>query len=149
MEDETPTSIRNLTYRDYLVWSQTTKFKAISYMLCLPASALSALIDCLEEEVNRSRNILMGDVNFDYQTCTNNKWHNLIQPSDLTQIVTEPTRITPSSSIIIDHIYTTQLVIISLSASQGKLVVRYKKTSILQQLIDHLNLLMRLSFCTI
>ena len=71
--------------------------------------------------------ILMGDVNFDYQTCTNNKWHNLIQPSDLTQIVTEPTRITPSSSIIIDHIYTTQLVIISLSASQGKLVGRYKK----------------------
>lgn len=50
--------------------------------------------------------IKMGDINIDYQCCSKNKWLNLVKLFDLTQLVTEPTRITQSSSTIIDHIYT-------------------------------------------
>lgn len=49
----------------------------------------------------------MRDINIDFQPCSNNKWLNLVQLFDLTQLVNEPTRITPTSSTIIDHLYTT------------------------------------------
>ena len=47
----------------------------------------------------------MGDFNIDLQSCSNSKWLNLIQLFDLTQFVKEPTRVTESSSTIIDHAY--------------------------------------------
>ena len=51
--------------------------------------------------------VLMGGLNIDYQCCSNTKWLYLVQLFDLKQLIYEPTRITMSSSIIIDHVYTT------------------------------------------
>ena len=48
----------------------------------------------------------MGDFNIDITLSTNSKWMNLIQLFDLSQLISSPTRITQSSSTIIDHIYT-------------------------------------------
>ena len=48
----------------------------------------------------------MGDFNIDITHSMNNKWMNLIQLFDLTQLVTSPTRVTQSSSTIIDHVCT-------------------------------------------
>ena len=50
----------------------------------------------------------MGDFNFDFGINLNKKWHNLIELFDLTQSVSKPTRVTESSSTIIDHIYSTK-----------------------------------------
>ena len=47
----------------------------------------------------------MGDFNIDLYPCTNNKWLQLIHLFDLSQIVTEPTRVTETTATIIDHIY--------------------------------------------
>ena len=44
----------------------------------------------------------MGDINIDFQVCSNNKWLHLIQIFDLTQMNTDYTRTTAT---IIDHIY--------------------------------------------
>ena len=50
----------------------------------------------------------MGDINIDYKHCSNSKWANLTQLFDLSQLITEPTRVTDTSSTIIDHVYTTE-----------------------------------------
>ena len=47
----------------------------------------------------------MGDFNIDLIPCTNNKWSNLLQLFDLSQLVLEPTRVTESSATLIDHVY--------------------------------------------
>ena len=47
----------------------------------------------------------MGDFNIDINTCTNNKFINMLQVFDLTQFVREPTRVTQKSSTLIDHVY--------------------------------------------
>ena len=51
--------------------------------------------------------LLMGDINIDLKAHTNNKWLNLINLFDLTQLVTEPTRVTETTDTLIDHVYTT------------------------------------------
>ena len=49
----------------------------------------------------------MGDFNIDCTSCINKKkWQNLVQLFDLSQLVSEPTRITETTSTLIDHIYT-------------------------------------------
>ena len=48
----------------------------------------------------------MGDVNIYFHACSNNKWLDLVQLFYLAQLVTNPTRITHSSSTHIDHVYT-------------------------------------------
>ena len=52
----------------------------------------------MEEELSAAQTtgleiIMMGDINIDYmyQACSNNKWLNLVQLIDLTQLVTEAT----------------------------------------------------------
>ena len=51
----------------------------------------------------------MGDFNIDMISCPNSKWLNLIQLFDLSQLVKHSTRVTETSSSIIDHAYTTDL----------------------------------------
>ena len=51
----------------------------------------------------------MGDFNIDLNSSTNSKWSHLIQLFDLKQLITEPTRVTHTSSTLIDHVYTTTL----------------------------------------
>ena len=50
--------------------------------------------------------IIMGDININYRACSNSKLLNLVQLFDLTHLVSEPTRVTESSTTLIDHIYT-------------------------------------------
>ncbi|CAC5416564.1 unnamed protein product [Mytilus coruscus] len=49
----------------------------------------------------------MGYINIDFTAgCTNNKWENLLHTHSIIQLVNTPTRITSTSSTIIDHVYT-------------------------------------------
>ena len=50
----------------------------------------------------------MGDINIDYKHCSNSNWANLTLLFDLSQLITEPTQVTDTSSTIIDHVYTTE-----------------------------------------
>ena len=64
----------------------------------------------MEEELSAAQTsglelVLMGDFNIDFRSCSNSKWLQLIQLFDLTQLVNDSTRITPSSATIIDYIY--------------------------------------------
>ena len=47
----------------------------------------------------------MGDFNFDLSMNTNRKWLNLIELFDLSQLISQPTQVTISSTIL-DHVYT-------------------------------------------
>ena len=49
----------------------------------------------------------MGDFNIEHLNCSNKKWLHLVELFDLKQMVSSPTRVTNSSSSIIDHIYCT------------------------------------------
>jgi len=55
---------------------------------------------------------ILGDFNIPYisnNTCCNLKWSTFYSKYSLTQLITEPTRLTQNTSSIIDHIYTTYL----------------------------------------
>jgi hypothetical protein len=50
--------------------------------------------------------IILGDINIDYKDgCTNSKWSNMILDQSLTQLMDKPTRVTSTTSSIIDHVY--------------------------------------------
>ena len=97
------------------LWTEVTLTNTKPFLICTlyrPPSATSEWIDLLEEELSVAQTtglemIIMGDLNIDFQACSNNKWLNLVQLFDLTQLVTKPTRITQYSSTLIDHVYTT------------------------------------------
>ena len=79
-----------------------------------PPSSLQSWIDSYEIQINNAviENddiYILGDFNMDYNTYNygNNKWSNMADTYGLTQMITDPTRITKSSSTTIDHIYTT------------------------------------------
>ena len=76
-----------------------------------PPNVRKKWIDLFEENLSIAQAtgleyIVMGDFNIDMRSCSTSKWLNLIQLFDLTQIVTEPTRITQTSATLIDHVYT-------------------------------------------
>ena len=48
---------------------------------------------------------VLGDFNIDLNRNTNGKWNTLITQLGLTQLVDEPTRVTKTTSTLIDHIY--------------------------------------------
>ena len=50
--------------------------------------------------------ILMGDFKIDVTVHSNKKWQHLIDLFDLSQMIREPTRVTETTSTIIDHVYT-------------------------------------------
>ena len=56
--------------------------------------------------------VLLGDFNTDMQKC-NPAWDSTISLFGLNQMITSPTRITPHSSTLIDHIYTSDTSIVS------------------------------------
>ena len=97
------------------LWTEVTLTNTKPFLICTlyrPPSATSEWIDLLEEELSVAQTtglemIIMGDLNIDFQACSNNKWPNLMQLFDLTKLVTKPTRITQYSSTLIDHVHTT------------------------------------------
>ena len=98
----------------------------------------------------------MGDFNIDCTSCINKKkWQNLVQIFDLSQLVSEPTRITETASTLIDHIYTTHqenitecfLAHYAISDHFPDCITRkVNKKTIQQQLFDVSNILMNLHF---
>ena len=48
----------------------------------------------------------MGDLNIDVTVHSNKKWQHLIDLFGFSQMITEPTRVTETTSTIIDHVYT-------------------------------------------
>ena len=99
------------------IWTEISLTNSKSFLLCTvyqSPSACSDWIDLFEAEVSIAQAsglefLLMGDFNIDLESCTNSKWLNLIQLFDLSQLVKEPTRVTETTSTIIDHAYTTNL----------------------------------------
>ena len=96
------------------LWTEVTLTNTKPFLICTlyrQPSATSEWIDLLDEELSvvQATGLIMGDVIIDFQACSNNKWLNLVQLFDLTQlhVVTKPTRNTPHSSTLIDHVYTT------------------------------------------
>ena len=110
-----------VTRRNYLeisniesIWAEVSLPNSRSFLICTvyrPPSTHANWLDLFEEELSIAQTtglefLLMGDFNIDIASCTNQKWNNLIKLFDLSQIVTEPTRVTNSTSTIIDHVYT-------------------------------------------
>ena len=88
------------------IWCEIILPNSKPFLVCTvyrPPSSLSQWIDLFEEELSAAQvsgleMIIMGDINIDYYACTNSKWLNLVQLFDLTQLVSEPTRVTESST---------------------------------------------------
>ena len=95
------------------IWAEITLPNSKPFLICTayrPPNATSSWIDPLEEELSAAQTtgleiILMGDINIDLHICSNNKWLHLIQLFDLTQLVTDFTRITSSTATIIYRSY--------------------------------------------
>ena len=95
------------------VWTEISLSNSKPFLLCTvyrPPNCHTEWIDLFEDEISVAQTsglefILMGDFNIDFAPCTNTKWLNLIQLFDLRQLVIEPTRVTPTTATIIDHVY--------------------------------------------
>ena len=77
-----------------------------------PPSSLASWKDKIEEILDRifienKETIIFGDFNYNFTNTGSNssKWNNIINTFNLSQLITQPTRVTPSTSITVDHIY--------------------------------------------
>lgn len=97
------------------LWAEIELPNAKPVLVCTvyrPPNVSHEWIDLFEVELSIAQTsglefIIMGDFNIDLKACSNNKWLNLINLFDLSQLVTQPTRITETSETLIDHVYTT------------------------------------------
>ena len=48
----------------------------------------------------------MGDINFDFLKHPPKQWLDCLETFNISQLITQPTRVTENSSTLIDHIYT-------------------------------------------
>ena len=96
------------------LWVEISLPNAKPFLICtvyrLPSSN-SEWIDQFEEELSIAQAtgpevILMGDFNIDDTVHSNKKWQHLVDLFDLSQMIREPTRVTETTSTIIDHVYT-------------------------------------------
>ena len=95
-------------------WVEISLPNAKPFLICTvyrPPSSNSEWIDQFEEELSIAQAtglevILMGDFNIDDTVNSNKKWQHLIDLFDLFQMIREPTRVTETTSTIIDHVYT-------------------------------------------
>ena len=96
------------------LWAELKFPNSKPFLICTayrPPNSTSEWIDLFEEGLSIVQTtglemIIMGDFNIDMQTNSNRKWQTLIQLFDLSQLISQPTRVTETSSTIIDHIYT-------------------------------------------
>ena len=96
-----------------IIWAEIELPNSKPFLVCSvyrPPNAHSEWTDLFEEELSIAQVtgfelILMGDFNIDLISCTNNKWSNLLQLFDLSQLAREPIRVTESSATLIDHAY--------------------------------------------
>lgn len=80
-----------------------------------PPSSLASWNDKIEETLEKifienKEMVIFGDFNYNFITTgsNNSKWNNIIDTFNLSQLITQPTRVTPTSSTTIDHIYSNQ-----------------------------------------
>ena len=98
------------------LWAELSLPNSKPFLVCTvyrPPSSNSEWIDLFEEELSIAQTtglelITMGDINIDLKLSLNKKWQNLIELFDLSQLIKDPTRVTESSSTIIDHVYTSK-----------------------------------------
>ena len=96
------------------LWTEISLPNSKPFLVCTvyrPPHSKSEWIDLFEKELSIAQTtglefIIMGDLNIDLSLNTNRKWQHLIELFDLTQLIKDPTRVTETSSTIIDHIYT-------------------------------------------
>ena len=99
------------------IWAEVSLPNSKPFLVCTayrPPSASSEWTDLFEKESSIAQTtglefLLMGDFNIDMISCSNSKWLNLIQLFDRSQLVKHSTRVTETSSSIIDHAYATDL----------------------------------------
>ena len=95
------------------IWTEISLPNSKPFLLCTtyrPPDAKSNWIDLFEEELSAAQTsgleiIFMGDINIDYKACSNSKWLNLIQLFDLSQLITDYTRVTKSTTTNCSCIY--------------------------------------------
>jgi len=67
-------------------------------------------MECILEKLycENKEIILFGDINYNFcnSATSNATWNNIIDAFNMKQLVNRPTRVTPTSSTIIDHVYT-------------------------------------------
>lgn len=99
---------------------QVNHSKKDRFLICFvyrPPSSNQTWIDMYESQMKLidKTNLhfyMLGDYNFQYipgnsnRSFTNTKWNNLVSTFGLHQLIQEPTRVSKTSSTIIDHIYT-------------------------------------------
>ena len=96
------------------LWAEFAFPNSKPFLICTayrPRNSASDWIDLFEEELSIAQStglemIIMGDFNIDLKSNQNRKWQNLIQLFDLSQLMSQPTRVTETTSTIIHHIYT-------------------------------------------
>ena len=109
----------NISHNDIeTVWVEITLPQTRPILICTvyrPENSLTSAIEILENQVSsvsqvhtNAEIIIMGDINVDYMNKNYEYRHIkcLEQLFQLTQLVSENTRITEKSSSCIDHIYT-------------------------------------------
>ena len=97
------------------LWTEISFTNSKPFLLCSlyrPPNASSDWIDLFEVELSIAQTtgleiVIMGDFNIEHSNCLNKKWLHFVELFDLKQMVSSPTRVTNSSSSIIDHIYCT------------------------------------------
>ena len=96
------------------IWIQLEFKNTKSVLVCFvyrPPGMPQSWIDSFETEIDYANDngleiMIFGDLNIDYTDgCTNTKWEHVVTQSSLTQIIDTPTRVTSTSSSIIDHVY--------------------------------------------
>ncbi len=87
------------------------KTKPIVIGTCYRPPKQTCFLDLLQQTLNKIRpdleQIILGDFNIDLKistTATSKSYKNMLNVSNLKQLIQEPTRVTPSSCTIIDHI---------------------------------------------
>ena len=97
------------------IWIEIKIPKSKSIFICSVYRSPDSLIewiDNFEKEVEAvlanddNEVFIMGDLNFNLLLNPPKRWLDFIEMYNLTQVISQPTRITENSSTLIDHIYT-------------------------------------------
>ena len=96
------------------LWVEISVPNVKPFFICTvyrPLSSNSKWVDQFEKELSIAQATgleakLMDDFNIDVTVHSNIKWQHLIDLFDLSQMIREPTRVTETTSTIIDHVYT-------------------------------------------
>ena len=103
------------------IWIELTFPKSHSFLLNFVYRPPDSTHDWISEYENQFKNAItcssqeyhiMGDFNINFfadkKSCSNSRWYSFIMSNGLSQLVTQPTRISKTSSTIIDHLYSSR-----------------------------------------